>query len=229
VSWPRQAQDMHQERLRKGLRCPLQPRDPACRLFGKLGKKTFSLFAPFILKTIILPRQARDKHRKSRGKKRDRFLAESMAKWDWNCTTCISFAANLSSRSTAAAASSSSSSSSSSSAAASTRAHDDNDGSSSASRVVLGPLPSSSPLSPPPPPPWNGPCSHYHTCGPPTTPLNHTVPNVLIIGDSISDSVSGACGTVCIARAPFPKSSIQNTCRFTKPGSGQNTRQENCP
>jgi lysophospholipase L1-like esterase len=42
-----------------------------------------------------------------------------------------------------------------------------------------------------PPPPWTGPCRHYKTCGPPPGPLNRTVPNVLIIGDSISDSGSG--------------------------------------
>eukprot|EP01043_Picozoa_sp_COSAG02_P059221 COSAG02_NODE_7509_length_2978_cov_2.356721_3_plen_620_part_00 len=42
-----------------------------------------------------------------------------------------------------------------------------------------------------PSPPWAAPCRHYKTCGPAPLALNLTVPNVLIIGDSISDSNSG--------------------------------------
>jgi hypothetical protein len=52
---------------------------------------------------------------------------------------------------------------------------------------------------PVPPPPPGQKCDHYSTCGLPASVLNGTVPNVLLIGDSISESGSGAsrCALCC--------------------------------
>ena len=58
--------------------------------------------------------------------------------------------------------------------------------------VKQAPEPAGDLASMPPPPPGQN-CDHYKTCGLPAaaSPLNGTVPNVLIIGDSISESGSG--------------------------------------
>ena len=111
---------------------------------------------------------------------------ESAAEWDWNCSTCISFAANFSVHAEA-------------SKLPPTVPKTNN------SRWSVGrsAAVASDALRPPP---WNGPCRHYKTCGPAPAPLNRTVPNVLIIGDSIADSGSGY--------GPLVRSLIEDPARY---------------
>ena len=95
---PRQAQDKCKRDLNERHLCAQakaaagMPAGPHCYLMGSVGTETF-LRCHFILKTIFLPRQARDKHRETALKTKTRFplgRGRTINERTRNTSVCIS-------------------------------------------------------------------------------------------------------------------------------------------